>query len=90
MQMYAKQNKTSKFIFYFGNLNTMSTFAFMIEEREDKGVISVRPPENSDLKERLSKYAEDTERSMNFHAVKALEEYLTKHFPAKKLQKEKK
>ncbi|HRP30480.1 MAG TPA: hypothetical protein PKV73_01245 [Agriterribacter sp.] len=66
------------------------TFAYMMEEKEDKGVISVRPPENSDMKERLSKYADDTERSMNYHAVKAIEEYLSKYYPIKKLQKDKK
>ncbi len=76
--------------FYFEYLNTMSTFAFMIEEKEDKGVISVRPPETSNLKELLLKCADETERSMNFHAVKALEEYLFKYFSKSKLQKEKK
>lgn len=50
----------------------------MAEEKEDKGVISVRPPEDSDIKERLGKLAESTERSMNYHAVKAIEEYLKK------------
>lgn len=87
MQMYAKQNENTKFIFYFGNMNTMSTFAFMVEEKEDKGVISVRPPEKSDIKERLNKLAEETERSMNYHAVKAIEEYLFKHPTSKKIKK---
>jgi len=50
----------------------------MAEVKEDKGVISVRPPENSDLKEKLQKLADETERSMNFHAVKAIEQYLSK------------
>lgn len=50
----------------------------MTEEKEDKGVISVRPPEGSDMKDKLQKLAEDTERSMNYHAVKAIEQYLTK------------
>jgi predicted transcriptional regulator len=51
----------------------------MAEEKEDKGVISVRPPEGSDLKDKLQKLADDTERSMNFHAVKAIEAYLSKN-----------
>lgn len=51
----------------------------MEEVKEDKGVISVRPPETSDMKEKLAKLADATERSMNFHAVKAIEEYLKKH-----------
>lgn len=50
----------------------------MQDEKEDKGVISVRPPENSDMKEKLQKLADDTERSMNYHAVKAIEQYLIK------------
>lgn len=50
----------------------------MSDEKEDKGVISVRPPEGSDLKEKLQKLADNTERSMNFHAVKAIEQYLLK------------
>ena len=58
----------------------------MADEKEDKGVISVRPPEGSDIKERLDLLAKDTERSMNFHAVKAIEAYLNK-FPKPKLQK---
>lgn len=55
----------------------------MAEEKEDKGVISVRPPEGSDLKDKLQKLADDTERSMNFHAVKAIEQYLIKTKPKK-------
>lgn len=51
----------------------------MSEEKEDKGVISVRPPEGSDMKEKLQKLADDTERSMNFHAIKAIEQYLVKN-----------
>tara|TARA_R110000868_G_scaffold46222_1_gene152869 strand:+ start:217 stop:387 length:171 start_codon:yes stop_codon:yes gene_type:complete len=56
----------------------------MAEEKEDKGVISVRPPEGSDIKERLNELAESTERSMNFHAVKAIEAYLDKKQKEKK------
>lgn len=56
------------------------TFVFM-EEKEDKGVISVRPPEGSDIKERLDLLAKNTERSMNYHAVKAIEAYLDKNLP---------
>lgn len=44
----------------------------------DKGVITVRPPKNSDLKDRLGKAALKVERSMNFLAIKAIEEYLKK------------
>lgn len=81
MQMYAKRNVTSKFIFrkicFCCRLTYI--FAYMTEEKEDKGVISVRPPEGSDLKEKLAKLADDTERSMNYHAVKAIEEYVKKH-----------
>lgn len=51
----------------------------MEEVKEDKGVISVRPPENSDIKERLVKLADKTERSMNYWAVKAIEELLKKY-----------
>lgn len=51
----------------------------MTEEKEDKGVISVRPPEGSDIKEKLNSLAELTERSMNYHAVKAIEAYLEKN-----------
>jgi predicted transcriptional regulator len=50
----------------------------MADIKEDKGVISVRPPEDSNIKERLIKLAEDTERSMNYWAVKAIEEILKK------------
>ena len=87
--MYAKENDTSKFIFR----KKILLFAYcyilshtIMDEKEDKGVISVRPPEGSDLKQRLNDYAEATERSMNYHAVKAIDEYLTKHFtkPTKK------
>lgn len=81
MQMYAKRNVTSKYI--FKNIcfccRLAYIFAYMNDEKEDKGVISVRPPEGSDLKEKLSKLADDTERSMNYHAVKAIEEYLKKN-----------
>lgn len=56
-------------------------------EEKDKNVISVRPPEGSDIKERLAKLAEEQERSMNYLAVKAIEEYLTKHQPKKQLKK---
>jgi len=55
------------------------TFAYTMDEKEDKGVISVRPPEGSDIKERLNHLAETTERSMNYHAVKAIEAYLLKN-----------
>lgn len=55
----------------------------MAEEKEDKGVISVRPPEGSDIKERLNALAESTERSMNYHAIKAIEAYLDKKQNAK-------
>jgi predicted transcriptional regulator len=58
----------------------MYSFAHMGEIKEDKGVISVRPPEDSDIKEKLQKIADDTERSMNYHAVKAIDEYIKK-FP---------
>ncbi len=51
----------------------------MEDVKEDKGVISVRPPEGSEIKEKLAKLAENTERSMNYWAVKAIEELLKKH-----------
>jgi predicted transcriptional regulator len=44
----------------------------------DKSVITVRPPKDSGLKERLLKAAEKVERSMNYIAVKAIEDYLKK------------
>jgi len=44
----------------------------------DKSVITVRPPKDSGLKERLLKAAERADRSMNYLAVKAIEEYLRK------------
>lgn len=56
----------------------------MQEEKDDKGVISVRPPEGSDIKEKLQKLADQTERSMNFHAIKAIEQYLVKTKNSKK------
>lgn len=55
----------------------------MQDVKEDKGVISVRPPEDSDIKEKLQKHADNTERSMNYHAVKAIEEYLKKYLSKK-------
>jgi len=81
MQMYAKRNVTSKFIFrkICFCCRLAYIFAHMEDVKEDKGVISVRPPEDSDLKERLAKLAFDTERSMNYWAVKAIEELLKKH-----------
>lgn len=51
----------------------------MADEKDDKTVISVRPPEGSDIKEKLAKLADETERSMNYWAVKAIEELLKKH-----------
>jgi predicted transcriptional regulator len=47
----------------------------------EKGTITVRPPKKSDLKNRLIKYSERMERSMNYIAVKAIEEYLKKSKP---------
>lgn len=41
--------------------------------------ISVRPNKDSDLKERLQKLSDKTERSMNYHAIKAIEQYLQKN-----------
>ena len=80
MRMYAeKSNHQIYFELLFGNCIQPNIFALMTDEKEDKGVISVRPPEGSDLKEKLQKLADDTERSMNFHAVKAIEQYLVKN-----------
>ena len=81
--MYANVCKEIKLPNLFGNI---FLFAYryihlhtIMDEKEDKGVISVRPPEGSDIKERLNVLAEQTERSMNYHAVKAIEAYLLKN-----------
>ncbi len=81
MQMYAIEVRISKFIFkkFVFVVDWRIYLHTMSDEKEDKGVISVRPPEGSDIKEKLSKLAEDTERSMNYWAVKAIEELLKKH-----------
>ncbi len=50
----------------------------MAIERKNKGVISVRPPEGSDMKDRLILLAKKTERSINYWSVKAIEELLKK------------
>ena len=51
----------------------------MAAKKEDKGNISTRPPKGSTLKQRLQTLADKTERSMNYHAIKAIEQYLQKN-----------
>jgi predicted transcriptional regulator len=60
-------------------MNTMCIFVCMSEKKNDKNVISVRPPNGSPIKERLQTLADKTDRSMNYWAVKAVEELLKKH-----------
>lgn len=53
----------------------MYIFALMA----DKKVISVRPPKDSNIKVRLEAFAQKNERSSNYYAVKAIEEFLKKN-----------
>lgn len=45
----------------------------------DKKVISVRPPKDSTIKDRLEAFAKKNDRSSNYFAVKAIEDFLKKN-----------
>lgn len=46
---------------------------------QEKTVISVRPKRGSDIKPRLEAYAKKMERSANYFAQKAIEQFLKKN-----------